>query len=669
MTDSEAPTVEPSSEPAAPPEPAEPRDPEATEPAAAEPAAAEPEPASSPKRLAIETGLVAIGAWAWAAVLLRAWDMPWRLPIDTRSDATLISMMVKNIEEQGWYYSQPRLGAPFGQQFYDFPHGGETIQLFAMKLLVMLVGDWGLAINVYFFLGFGVLAAVTFLVLRHLRFSPVPAGIAALVFTFLPYHFTHGQMHLWRSTFYSAPLAVLLLVWATQWRERFLVDPLRTGPGTLRGNLRWPRVAAAAAICVVVGGTETMTTGFTMTLLASGALVGAIRWREPQRFLVAFAMVAVMGATFLVLSAPTLNFYRAYGTNDVAARRLVTESELYGIKISRLITPQGGHRNQILSDIGSEAQKDSFVRSEGGQALGILGTAGFLGALYGAFAGRWRQRRPDDRPPWDRSSLSEQATTFTLLALLFGVIAGFAIILSMIGFSQIRVWNRIMLIIAFFAMVVVLLWFEKLEARIRSRRANPKPVLAALAVAVLAFGLWDGIPVQRQPFEEIVARHASDREFVAQIEATLPAGAGVFQLPILPFPEHEPPGRMLDYDHLRAFLADNGKLEWSYGSIKGRPNADWQIVLRDQVGPVGAIPALLGLGFQGFWIDTWGYTDGGAEIDQIIEAVGVEPLVSPDGRFLFLDLRPYRDRLGLSDEVLRQSAIDLLGVEPPPEDL
>ena len=118
------------------------------------------------------------------------------------------------------------------------------------------------------------LASVTFLVLRHLRFGPVVAGIAALIYTFMPYHFTHGEMHLWRSTYYSAPLAALLLVWATAWRERFLVDPAATGKGTIRGNLRWPRIAGAMAIAVVIAGTETMTTGFTMVLLASGALVG-----------------------------------------------------------------------------------------------------------------------------------------------------------------------------------------------------------------------------------------------------------------------------------------------------------------------------------------------------------------------------------------------------------
>ena len=48
--------------------------------------------------------------------------------------------------------------------------------------------------NIYYFVGFGVVAAVTFLVLRHLRFGPVISAACALGFTFLPYHFTHGRL-------------------------------------------------------------------------------------------------------------------------------------------------------------------------------------------------------------------------------------------------------------------------------------------------------------------------------------------------------------------------------------------------------------------------------------------------------------------------------------------
>jgi phosphoglycerol transferase len=369
-----------------------------------------------------------------------------------------------------------------------------------------------------------------------------------------------------------------------------------------------------------------------------------------------------------VLSYPTLNFYRAHGTNEEAARRLVTESELYSLKISRMITPQGGHRFEPFSDLGTRAQDRSPVRSEGGQALGILGTAGFFGALYGAFGGRRRNRSdvPDTRPAWHRDTLLEQSTSTTILALLFGSVGGLAVIMALVGFAQIRVWNRIFLFVAFFAMVMVARWAEQLVTWIRGRSARPRPILGALAIGVLVFGIWDGIPPQRISYAEIEARHANDRDLVGRIEAQMPDGTAVFQLPVIPFPEEPPPGKMLDYDHLRAFLADDGSsLSWSYGSIRGRPDSRWQMYLRDQVGPVGALPALLGMGFTGIWLDTFGYTDGGAEARQIQDAVGVEPLVSSDGRFLFFDLRPYRASLDQTDEELRQAARDLLKVEPP----
>ncbi|WP_426573342.1 hypothetical protein [Aquihabitans sp. McL0605] len=621
--------------------------------------------AAAPRRAAVETVAVAAAAWLWAAWLLRVWDMPKRLPYDTRSDATLISAMVKTMGERGWYLEQPRLGAPFGQHFADFPHGGETFQLLVMKVLVKITGDYGLAINLYFMAGFGVLAAVTFVVLRYLRFGAIPAGIAALIYTFLPYHFAHGEMHLWRSTYATVPVAALLLVWVTSWRERFLVDPVLQGKGSLRGNLRWSRIAMACAMAVLIAGTETMVTAFTLTLLASGAIISAIVWREPMRLAVAGVLIAVIAATFLVLSVPTLDYYRVHGKNDVAGHRLVTESELWGLKLVKLVTPDPHHRSAALAKIGEKAQERTFFTSEGGQAIGILGTAGFLGAVFGAFKRRSKRDDPDTRPPWDRGALDEDATLFTLLSVLFGTVSGFAVLMSMVGFAQVRVWNRILLFIAFFAAVVVLRWSESLTRRVRARSSRPKLVLGAIAVGVLAFGLWDSAPPAHLSYAKIEAQNASDRQFVAEIEAKMPDGASIFQLPVVPFPEAQPVGEMEDYDELRGYLADDGTLQWSYGAFKGRADADWQLRLRDKVGTVGALPALLGLGYQGIWIDTKGYTDKPGQVDQIVKAVGVDPLTSSDGRFVFLDLRPYKERLGLTDEQLRQKTKDLLGIDPP----
>ncbi len=618
--------------------------------------------------LALETLSVAAFAWIFVAMDYRLWNARLSVPLDDGSpDATFISSMIKTITERGWYQSNPRLGAPFGQQFYDFPHGGETLQLAVIKFITLFVKDFGLTLNLYFLGGFGVLAAVTFLVLRHLRFSYVMAAVGALVYTFLPYHFLHGEGHLYRSTYYSAPLVCLLLVWAQSWRSRFLVDPDPPPGFNLRGNLQLRRVAGALAICVVVGASETMTTAFAAVLLGSAGLVSAIRWREPARLLVSGALAAAILGTFLFCTLPTLDYYRTHGTNHEAAHRRVTGNESYGLKLSRLVTPQSGHRLGLLSDIGADAQDGSTVPSESGQALGLLGTAGFVGALYGALANGLRRTsgRRDLRRPDDRAALKEHAGLITVLAVLFGTIGGISVLLAMVGFAQIRVWNRICVIIAFFAVVMVATWFERLVTWVEGKSWPSRPVLGGMAAAVLAFGLWDGVPPRHLPYAQIDRTWNRDADFVQAIEKRMPDGAAIFQLPILPFPESDAPGKMVDYDPFRGYLHDDGTLRWSYGAIKGRPTADWQVYLRDKVGPVGALPSLLGLGFTGLWVDTYGYAGGDEKLAHIRAAVAVDPIRSRDGRFLFYDLRPYRARLGRSATSLAAEAKRVLHIEAP----
>ena len=625
-------------------------------------------------RPVVETAAVAGVAWIYAAVLYRLWDASLRVPLyQDRADARLIANLVQNITTRGWYQSNPHLGAPYGQQLYDFPHGGETWQLAALKVISLFSSDYGLTMNVYFIAGFGVTAAVTLLVLRHLGFGFPAAALVAFLYTFLPFHFWHEESHLFRSSYFYAPLACLVLLWSLSWRERFLGDPEPKPRGSwrdglvwnLRHNLRVPRVAAAVAVCLVLAGTETMTTAFTITLLAATGALAALRRRDPAQLLVSGALAAVLAVTFLLLLWPTINYVRTYGANEVAARREVIDQERYGLKISAMVLPSPDHRSAVLGSLGSRAEKSSPVGYEKGMALTTLGALGFLGALYRVLTGGWTGRR--GREPDERERLLDHAGLIIAVATLFATISGFGLVLGVAGFSQVRVWNRVVLLIAFLSFAFVAHWLERAPEWVRSRRlGRPLPVIVALAVGVAAFGIWDGGVPARRDYEELDADFASDRAFVARIERTVPDGTNVFQIPVIPFPEGPTAGTMLDYDQLRPFLQSDGTTNWSYGAIKGRPDADWQLRIRNHIGTMGALPALLGMGFGGLWVDTFGYDDGGTAIRaELRDVLGVEPMVSPNGRHLYYDLGPYRDRLGRSDADLRALARRQLGVVPP----
>jgi phosphoglycerol transferase len=155
-------------------------------------------------------------------------------------------------------------------------------------------------------------------------------------------------------------------------------------------------------------------------------------------------------------------------------------------------------------------------------------------------------------------------------------------------------------------------------------------------------------------YEDTAANWSSDRAFVREVEGLIGLDAELFQIPVIPFPEHPPVHRMVDYDHLRGYLHSD-TLGWSYGGVKGRA-ADWQQRL---VGlPLDELAkSVAGVGFDGLWVDRYGYSDPG-----IIESyLGAADLVSADGRLVVYDLRPIREAVlvGTGTEEMARSAAAL----------
>jgi len=621
------------------------------------------------RRIAAEALGVALVAWVLATVLLRLWDAPLHLAFTSRDgDLNQTLMTVKSIVQTGWILHQPRLGAPFGQSSQDFPQGGESAQFLLIKLLAQGTSSPGLIVNVYYLAGFGLIAAVAFLVLRHLRFAATISAAVALPFAFLPYRTAfHAEEHLTRANYLTVPLAFLVLAWTAAWRSWFLVAPADGAPGRPRWQRR--RVAFALASCVLIGSWETMTAIFTLVLLATATVVGALRWRDGRRLLVGGAGCLVIGATFLGVNLPSLLYWLARGRNLVAAHRIVAEAEMYGLKLNRVVLPSDGSRLHLLTVLGLKGQAGSPVPSEPGQSIGILLTLGLLGALYTSLAGTRairRGRAGDPRPVTDRGLLGETLGLGTVTAVLFGTVGGFATLVSMAGLVQARTWNRIVLFLAFFAVVQLAIWFERAAAWAGRRVRRPRLPVAVVLVAVCALALADGPPLTHAPYPQVVAQDRNDRTIVTAIERVMPRGTAVLQVPYLGYPESYPPGTMVDYDPLRPFLADAADgLRWSYGGIAGRPQADWQqhLVTGRQI--VADLPAILGMGFTGLWLDCYGFP-AEPHIDALMRGVlQVAPLVSPDGRYLFYDLRPYRRALGRTDAQLRATARQTFGIAPP----
>jgi phosphoglycerol transferase len=186
--------------------------------------------------------------------------------------------------------------------------------------------------------------------------------------------------------------------------------------------------------------------------------------------------------------------------------------------------------------------------------------------------------------------------------------------------------------IGFIGFVAVGAW---LSGWWRERSTRVAWALAGLLVLVGAFDqsaeVLDAAAWDRQ------ASWESDSEFVGRIEALLPDGAMVFQVPYVPFPGHPDVERMRDYDLFKGYLHSTD-LRWSYGAMRGRV-PEWQppLLARDAA---DVIAGLVAVGFEGLYIDRFAYADSGAALESSFgEYLGQEPIVSNDERLAFFDLR------------------------------
>jgi hypothetical protein len=174
---------------------------------------------------------------------------------------------------------------------------------------------------------------------------------------------------------------------------------------------------------------------------------------------------------------------------------------------------------------------------------------------------------------------------------------------------------------------------------------------AALLIVVLGIGATDETSnFYLVSYAAAAREYHSDQAFGRAMEATLPRGSNVFELPYVPFPEgyHVAgvPATLAfatSYELFRPYLNTTG-LNFSFGAMKGRP-ADWESALSAK--PLNlAIAGAAASGFSGVYVDPRGYGAQAPRVDAWLrQLLGVAPLVARLDDAWFFDLRPYAHKL------------------------
>jgi phosphoglycerol transferase len=304
---------------------------------------------------------------------------------------------------------------------------------------------------------------------------------------------------------------------------------------------------------------------------------------------------------------------------------------LYGLKLKDLFIPPMNHRSEVFASFSKAHWQAAPLLDERASYLGIIGIGAFLWLLLTGLRAMVERRERD---------VPLEVWQILWIVLMFTT-GGLNAIIGSAGITMFRAGCRYSVVI----LLISLLWAARRLTVLQARSEESHPGEAttwqwyAVASAVGMMVLWDQVPrpPTAQETTSIIRQVDADREFVGKMEAALPAGAMVFQLPIMEFPEMPAPG-VPPYDHFRSYLYSKN-LRYSFGSMKGRPREAWQKELGKR-SLEEAVAEIKKRGFAAIYINRNGFPDRALPVEKALRAMGYTkpPIVSAIGDLVCIPL-------------------------------
>ena len=373
---------------------------------------------------------------------------------------------------------------------------------------------------------------------------------------------------------------------------------------------------------------------FGALLLLVAALFGACARRTVRPLIQSASLLVVLVGATVVGMSPTLLHWLQDGGNPAAVERSAAEAEVHGLKIRYLLTPVPTNPLPFLRKLSEIAEAKHQDHTEASTTyLGLLGSIGFIALMAYLFA-----RVAGWQSPLDDGIVTACAILI-LGAFFWCTVGGFGSVFNTYITPVIRAYDRIIVFIVFFILAAYGTVVSTVLAGSSWARAHSLVVVAGLLfITAISFADVILIPHGIQS-DEARQTAASDRAFVSSIEQALGGRGMVFQLPYTEYPNGGGPGKILPFDHARPYIQSSANLQWSWGTVMGREGARKMEAVA-QLPPDRFIAQIQTLGFRGLWIDTYGYTDApsGSPVKALTALLGRDPMISPDGRYLFFDL-------------------------------
>jgi len=550
--------------------------------------------------------VLAVACWCYftGRTSVRAWQVPLEYGMKgADGDAQGVLAYFKAAQEGDFHpvgiIKASRLSAPYQAAWSDVPIV-EKWEYYLPGVLARFVGLFAAA-NASI-MAAQVLACLCFyLVARLMNCKWWWAFAGGLVFGFSQFAMARSLHHMNVTHFWYVPFCVLIADWTT-----------RNEMGDSRGQ----RYAFALFASFYMGTLNPYYTNMFLQLVLLGAFYQYFRqgWKP---VLQAAGIVGASALGFLVMNLDTFAYHLKHGSNPGGLVRPYIWLELSALKFVDMLVPPPDHplfgwMGQAYYGLPGKAGMVAFPCEVPPSCyLGLLG----LGCLLwlAIVSVRRLVAEPGRNLPVEAWQV--------LWILAYSAVGGLNCLAGVLGVNLFRSSTRYCI----FILPILLLFAIK---RLSKKRMDIEVGIAAAGICALV-ALWDQTPPVAEAeaaITEVATVVDSDREFAQKIEARLPKGAMVFQIPIMEYPESPAPG-MPSYDHFRPYLHSKD-LRFSFGGIKGRPWLEWQKDLGQQKHSFqDIVRAVESYGFAAVYVSRNGFQDKGEAILQAFKQLGYTEVI------------------------------------------
>lgn len=534
---------------------------------------------------------------------------------DETSYMSEVKMM---LDDNSWLHSN-YLGAPLGTDrtnrvsYYLF----NDVHILSF-IFVKITGSVGSAVNLTYFTLLFLCGYSTYFVFIQRKINGFLAVLGALTYTFMPYVLFRGIDHIMLSAYYVIPLAYMICLWIFEDDNYLKIEK------SFFSNKR-NCYGVLLAFLFANNGTGYYPM-FTSFFLLMAGLSKAIKKKKLTGLIQAITQIGLI-VFWMIVSL--INYFISVAVNGkgVVIPRLLVESELFSLRIMRLIMPISSTGSGWL-DAKIQSYRDVMVYDyESTEFLGLIGVIGLIVLILYLFV-----------ETKGRTSEIKLFSEMTIISLIYATLGGFGILFSLFFTDMARCTSRISIYIAFMCIYSVCFLVTDFVSIINERGKKKWEPLVYVVFAIISLaGLYNQVSSFSLNNVEIAGAYDSDKRFIECIEQQLPEGAMVYELPGHGFPDTCERYNMAPYELLIPYLHSHS-LKWSYGAGDMEDSGIFNVIV-SSMDTEKMLDNLYEVGYKGIYINTRGYEDGGLQIAGEFTAILGSPTVSEDGEKLFFKLQ------------------------------